>query len=861
MQCTRLRTRVVSLIGRTNDAAVIHALLTNDERLVTVVTGPAGIGKTRLAREVISTLSSTKARAPLPVIECDLVHARTRDDVSATLACAIGAHAGGPDVFATIAARMASCGPTLLLLDGFELLSCAHEVLRPILDAAPRLKVLVTSRAPLGLDYERVHELGPLSLQESIAIVRERVIAAAALEGASLDGEEESALVRVVEVLGGVPLALELAALCIAGRGATELARQLRIDALAHGSVPLEELVRLSWRALAETERSVLASCSIFRGGFTADALMAVAGTDRLTVDAVQSLTDKALLATVRHDPTSVRLVLQRAIREYAAERLDAEDERFARHAAYYIEAGEAWARDASTLDGASAFERLALERGNFVAVVEHALARGDGTTAARGLLVLLPVELAHGPIEPYLDVVNRALDLPMPIDQRIMLLSARGRALRLLGDLEGADRDQQEAVTLARGAGFRREEARLLSELGMAACSRCDFDAAFTLLQTALALQTVLGDAAEQAVTSTGLATVHRELGALDEAREAAMRALPVHRMTGDRRHEATTLAELARCDLDVGDLDRARAELCSALEVGSGDPVLAAHIRCFLAAVEHIAGNLDLAEQHYAAAIHASRELGYLRLEGVAFVYVGILSLDRGDLAVATERLEHGLGSLRGSNDRRYAALATGYLAACALLTGHATRAAPLFTESRSLIAESDPLRTAIDIVEATVNKTSLPPRALEQAMSSWEARHALERWERSAGSTPTETVEPDCLFQVSEDGAWMEYQGRHVECSRRAATQRLLAALARARADTPGRPIPTDDLVAAGWPNEHILSAAAKNRLRVALSWLRKNGLGPALMSRAEGYYLDPHLVGVIPYPHSSDVVRRR
>jgi hypothetical protein len=357
-----------------------------------------------------------------------------------------------------------------------------------------------------------------------------------------------------------------------------------------------------------------------------------------------------------------------------------------------------------------------------------------------------------------------------------------------------------------------------------------------------------------------TELAIVYRELGALEEARSAAQRALPIHRTMGDALREATTLAALARCYLDVGDLDRARAALSSALEAGSESGSVLASIWCLGAVVEHAAGNLDVAEQGYAAAIHASRDLGLARLEGGAFVYLGMLSFDRGALDTAAERLEHGRRLLQDANDARYAALATGYLAACAYLTGDEERAATLFADARAMVGDADALRTAIEIVEATLTTAPLPPRAIEHAACSWESRHALERWEARAGSKVTETVEPDCVFQVAEDGTWMEHQGRHVECSRRAATQRLLAALARARADTPGRPIPTDDLVAAGWPNEQILSAAAKNRLRVALSWLRKNGLGPALMSRADGYYLDPNLVGVIPYAGSNDPQER-
>ena len=99
------------------------------------------------------------------------------------------------------------------------------------------------------------------------------------------------------------------------------------------------------------------------------------------------------------------------------------------------------------------------------------------------------------------------------------------------------------------------------------------------------------------------------------------------------------------------------------------------------------------------------------------------------------------------------------------------------------------------------------------------------------------------------VEQSGAWIDCGGgRRVRCDHRAATRRILAALARACIESPGRPVDVAVLVAAGWPGERILPAAAKNRLRVAVAWLRKNALGGALVFAVDGYALDPHVVVV-------------
>jgi hypothetical protein len=103
------------------------------------------------------------------------------------------------------------------------------------------------------------------------------------------------------------------------------------------------------------------------------------------------------------------------------------------------------------------------------------------------------------------------------------------------------------------------------------------------------------------------------------------------------------------------------------------------------------------------------------------------------------------------------------------------------------------------------------------------------------------------PAASLRVDSNGAWIALaDGTIVPCEHRVATQRLLAALARARIEMPGTPVGTDDLVAIGWPGERILFPAARNRLRVALSWLRTNALGGALLWSSGGYLLDPEHV---------------
>jgi tetratricopeptide (TPR) repeat protein len=101
-------------------------------------------------------------------------------------------------------------------------------------------------------------------------------------------------------------------------------------------------------------------------------------------------------------------------------------------------------------------------------------------------------------------------------------------------------------------------------------------------------------------------------------------------------------------------------------------------------------------------------------------------------------------------------------------------------------------------------------------------------------------------EAVALVSEDGAWFRMPGGEpVDCRRRPVLRRLVVALARHRLERPGRPIPAQELFAAGWPDQHIREASAKNRLKVAISTLRKMGFGPALIGDRSGYRVDPRL----------------
>lgn len=848
-------------LGRGADVAAVRALFADGERLVTL-TGAAGIGKTRLAREVIAVAPEGG------VVECDLSEARSLDDVVAALARALGTPAlrAREGVLEQVAGRLAERGPVLLFVDNFEqVVGHADAAIGALFDAAPQARALVTSRERLRVDGEVVYELAPLGTDDGVALLAHHVERA---RRAGVDPAEAALFAEICRELDGLPLALELAAVRVAVLGAKNvidrLDRRFEVLTRARGAArarTLRSAIDWSWDLLGDAEKRAFAACSALRGEFTLDAALAVLGeTDAATgVDLVQSLCEKSLVVA-RHDAAGrARFVLLATMREYAAWRLEElgpeeRDAVFARHAEHTLAEASRLAAETNGPRGAQAIVALAALRENLHAIAERALASGDGELAARALLVLAPIVLADGPIEPYLVLADRALALPLAARARIALLSARGRSRRRRGRVDDADVDERTALDLARGERLPILEGRILGERAMTAYARCDFDAARSLLERALDVQRAERDAKGRAISLTQLAMVHRERGDLAAARDAACIALPIHRASANAVQEATTLTELALCDLEEDRLDVAREGLAAALDVStrSGSRVGEAFVRGFVAVVDHAAGDLARAEQGYVAALRVSRDVGYARFEGGSLGYLGEIAFDRGDHGTASSTLARARDLLLGSGDRRHAALATAYLAASVAARGQRARA--LFADARALVDEEDPLRTAVELVAAFAERrTAVLARLDDHARRSWNVRLALARLGASAllrrpSSRPPPSGVRGTLAVAIDGSGFTLGDGAYVSCESRAATQRVLAALARARSDAPGRAVSAGELVARGWPGERILPAAAKNRLRVAAAWLRKAGLGSALASYGDGYFLDPALVAV-------------
>ena len=321
------------LVGRRREIwEVVTALTSGRTRLLTL-TGPGGVGKTRLATEA-ARRAATHFGGAVTVVE--LAAVRDPALVLPTVAQALGvAQSGGPDVLTAVESHLGS-RPRLLVLDNLEhLLPAAPEIGR-LVDACPGIVVLVTSRAPLRLRTEQDLPLAPLSLPEAsdVASVSASGAGQMLLERAravspafTLTERTAPAIASICRQLDGLPLALELAAAHARLLSADALLARLdqavsspRARDLPDRQSTIRATLDWSHDLLTLDEQTTLRRLAVFAGGFGLDAAEAVVGDDVDVFAALAGLVDQSMVLALPEPDARYRLL--EPVRQYAAARL-----------------------------------------------------------------------------------------------------------------------------------------------------------------------------------------------------------------------------------------------------------------------------------------------------------------------------------------------------------------------------------------------------------------------------------------------------------------------------------------------------------------------------------------------------------
>ncbi|MGZ3422929.1 MAG: ATP-binding protein [Polyangiales bacterium] len=830
-----------SFVGREDALASIA----DDARLVTI-TGPGGIGKTRLALEWASRLRT-------PVWLCDLSDATDLDDLAGAVAQALDISLRADEEPGSAVERLADAlagrGELTLLLDDFDrVVSYAVESVGVFLSRAPDVRIVITSRERLRLPGEAVVELSSLPEEQGVALFASRAGAIA-----PKDRDDVLALVRKLE---GIPLAIELCAARTRILGVKQLLERVErgVDVLAHGPrgtrarhATLRATIAWSWDLLAESERIAFASCAVFRGGFDLVAAEAVLGSSALGM--LEALHAKSLIEVVRPPELrgEARYRLLESVRAFLAEQVAPDHGLRDRHARHYAEVAEVWARGVRD-DDDDALARLGLEVENVLAAHEHARI-GDAVLAARLALAVLPILLLRG----RRDLAMRVLDESAAVED--LGLSARARLargdLKRHGDLAAAEADVRDASELARKAGDRETENAALRLLGGISRDRGDFRSGERFLLEAVASAK---DPRELAEARIALAALYRRESRLDEGLDMVERAMGDVRALADtgapasalRALEGRVLVVLGLVHDDRGDLDAAQAAYESAIERLDrvGDRWLTEVTRNALALLYFEAGRVDDARAQFQEGLSIARANG-LRT-GVACITGNLAVLDfaEGRLDLAIPAFKDTSERCRQIGHRHLAAGNLAYLGAAEAQRNRLDNARAAFEEVRKLSTGAPAIEQScttlegfLDLAEGRVDEArkKLATARAPGASRNGDVRIAARLLERALPKIGGHKL------SLGPDARWFSVDGaERIDLLRQRPLRLVLQALV---ARWPNGALTLDELFVAGWEGEKIAEKSAHNRVHVTLSKLRKLGLSPLLQSRDDGYALDP------------------
>lgn len=624
-------------VGRAAVVEDIITMVSGDTRLVTLI-GPGGIGKTRLAVHVGRVWSQ---RLPDAVDFIPLATMSTPDEIVAALLERVGASQGRPEDHVGLVIGHLRSRRTLLLLDNMEhLLPEAARLVSDLMRGCPGLRIMATSRTPIGVSGEQLVRLPGLAVppddtdldtayaSEAVSLFVDR---ARGLDPAfQLTKENLGAVVGICRRLDGIPLALELAAARTAVLSPGELLDRLRIDLLTSQSPDLDDRQRTlastiewSYRLLDEPLRRAFREFSVFAGGGRLDDVEAVVdpagGTSAL--EAVSQLFSHSLLWRDEDEGGTSRFRMLEVVREYAQTELersgdfDAVADRHANRLAEFLQAAE------KLIDGPEASEwlgRVEAEMSNIRAALRWTLedprgSAGTGLAIAEALGWFWYIRGHATEGLRWLDAALAVADTA-PGTTRIRITYYAGAMAERIGRFsEAVDRFQQ-TLAICRELGDEIRTGRALNSLGGMAVEMGDLEAATEYLAEADAILLAQDDEYGLGANRINQCDVAVARGDLDQARRLGESALALFADAGNEFGEGVAWRHLAKVAYAEGNLNEARSLLKMALDRGLQIRDQAASARCLerLGGIEIALGNHARGVRLGAAAQRIRTELG---------------------------------------------------------------------------------------------------------------------------------------------------------------------------------------------------------------------------------------------------------
>jgi len=584
-----------ALIGREAELAVVCRHLTESGVRLVTLTGPAGVGKTRLALAVAEALrdafDDVRFIALAPVTDPALA--------LPAIAQALGVRDGHKPRTERLAAFLGG-QHVLLVLDNFEQLLGAAPALADLLAACPRLTLLTTSRAALRLRWEQQLPVLPLGLPDrqhaaDVAVVGSAPAVALFMERAravrpefALTADSAEAVAAICRRLDGVPLAIELAAARIAVLSPQSLLERLKASSEAAGPAgdgalsllgagardlperqqTLRRAIGWSYDLLSAREQALFRRLGVFVGGCTLEAAEAVAAdVDGDVLEGISALIGASLLQRTELADGEVRLGMLELIRAFALEQLERAGELKATrsgHARYYLQFAETGRMALDGSEQALWLARIAREYDNLRAAFAYATDAADAGTLALGLVIALDRYWEmRGEYKEDRAWVEAAL-AGEPSEDRRILARARAQlgALALReGDVPTARAQFEQSLLLYRELADAQGTARTLSSLGIVAFAEDDVAAARALFAECEALCRELGDPAGLPMALNNRGVLEKVAGHHELAARCFRDCVELSRAGGQMRWLSLALVNLGWVLLALAEDVEARA------------------------------------------------------------------------------------------------------------------------------------------------------------------------------------------------------------------------------------------------------------------------------------------------------------
>jgi predicted ATPase/class 3 adenylate cyclase len=576
------------LVGREKEVSEVCDLLGGETRLLTL-TGPGGTGKTRLALQAAADLLDDFYDGAFLVPLATLSEAEL---FLPTVAETVGVRESGEQPLDENLKNYLSERRMLLVLDNFEQVLGAAPTVTELLAVAPGLKVLATSRAPLGLygeheyavpplsvpDVKHLPDLKTLSQYEAVRLFIERAKSAKA--DFEVTDESAPAVAEICVRLDGLPLAIELAAARIKMLPPKAMLQRLssRLKLLTGGARDLPERQRTlrgtiewSFALLEQGEQLLFGRLAVFSGGRTLEAMEAICDAEGdLPVDAfegVSSLLDKSLLRQEEGPGGEPRFVMLETVHEFAREKLEqsTEAEQIKRaHAQYFLTLAEEAFPELRGPDQLEWLERLEAEHDNMRAALSWASERKEVELALKLGRALSGFWSVRGYYSEGRRLLAEALAMDRRVSPEVQAMALAGAGVLALeqGDLDRAKEACEEGLELlANEAREEASEARLwlLGFLGWVAWHREEHEQAKQLFEEGLAQSREMRDTWWLATSLANLAVVSHSQGDYERATELYYESMDLFREQGDKHSLAINLNNLAMVVYSQSDLGRA--------------------------------------------------------------------------------------------------------------------------------------------------------------------------------------------------------------------------------------------------------------------------------------------------------------